>query len=69
MVKESVDEISLDALRFQRQGGLHYCFLGENENGQREVVSHPVLRPNRMLIVCVPRNQFYTHTLQKMDTE
>jgi hypothetical protein len=21
-------------------------------------VSHPVLRPNRMLIVCVPKNQF-----------
>jgi hypothetical protein len=32
-------------------------------------LSHPVLRPNRMLIVCVPRNQVFTHTVQKMDTE
>jgi hypothetical protein len=31
-------------------------------------MSHPVLRPNQMLIVCVPRNQVYTHTIQKMDT-
>jgi hypothetical protein len=34
-----------------------------------EVVSHPILRSNQMLIVCVPRNQVYTHTVQKMDTE
>jgi hypothetical protein len=27
------------------------------------------LSQNRMLIVCVPRNQVYTHTIQKMDTE
>jgi hypothetical protein len=27
------------------------------------------LSENRMLIVCVPRNQIYTHTIQKMDTE
>jgi hypothetical protein len=26
-------------------------------------LSHPVLRPNRMLIVCAPRNQVYTHTI------
>jgi hypothetical protein len=26
-------------------------------------VSHPVLRPNRMLIVCVPRTQVYTNTI------
>jgi hypothetical protein len=32
-------------------------------------LSHLVLRPNQMLIVCVPRNQVYTHTVQKMDTE
>jgi hypothetical protein len=32
-------------------------------------LSHLVLRPNRMLIVCVPRNQVYTHTVQKMDIE
>jgi hypothetical protein len=32
-------------------------------------VSHPVLGPNQMVIVCVPRNQVYTHTVQKMDTE
>jgi hypothetical protein len=30
---------------------------------------HPVLRPNRMLIVCVPSNQGSTHTIQKMDIE
>jgi hypothetical protein len=29
----------------------------------------PVLRPNRLLIVCVPRKQNYTHTIQKIDTE
>jgi hypothetical protein len=27
------------------------------------------LSQNRMLIVCVPKNQVYTHTVQKMDTE
>jgi hypothetical protein len=27
------------------------------------------LSQNRMLIVCVPKNQVYTHTAQKMDTE
>jgi hypothetical protein len=27
------------------------------------LVSHLILRPNRMLIVCVPRNQVYTHTV------
>jgi hypothetical protein len=32
-------------------------------------VSHPVLRPNRMLRVCVHRNQVYTHTVRKMGTE
>jgi hypothetical protein len=32
-------------------------------------MSHPVLRPNRVLIVCVPMNQVYTHTISKMDTE
>jgi hypothetical protein len=44
--------------------GLHEMF----ENQARSM-SHPVLRPNRMLIVCVPRNQVYTHTVQKMGTE
>jgi hypothetical protein len=33
------------------------------------LLSHPILRANRMLIVCVPRNQVYTHTIQKIDTE
>jgi hypothetical protein len=32
-------------------------------------LSHPVLRPNRMLIVCVHMNQVYTHIIQNMDTE
>jgi hypothetical protein len=32
-------------------------------------LSHSVLRPNRMLIVCVLRNQIYTLTVQKMDTK
>jgi hypothetical protein len=27
------------------------------------------LSQNRMLIVCVPRDQVYTHTVQKIDTE
>jgi hypothetical protein len=31
--------------------------------------SHPILRPNRMLIVCVPKNQVSTHIVQKMDTK
>jgi hypothetical protein len=33
------------------------------------LLSHPVLRPNQMLIVFMPRNQVYTHTILKMDTE
>jgi hypothetical protein len=32
-------------------------------------LSHLVLRSNRMFIICVPRNQDYTNTAQKMDTE
>jgi hypothetical protein len=42
-----------------------------NENNElvRYKVSHPVLRPNQMLIVCVPRNKISTHTIQKMDKE
>jgi hypothetical protein len=32
-------------------------------------VSHPIFSQNQMLIVCVPMNQVYTHTVQKMDTE
>jgi hypothetical protein len=32
-------------------------------------MSHSILRPNRMLIVCVPRNQVYTHIIQEMDTK
>jgi hypothetical protein len=35
----------------------------------RRRVSHPVFKPKRMLIVYVPRNQVYTHNVQKMDTE
>jgi hypothetical protein len=38
-------------------------------HGWRWALSHPVLRPNQMLIVCVPKNQVSTHTVQKMDTE
>jgi hypothetical protein len=26
-------------------------------------LSHPILRPNPMLMVCVPKNQVYTHTI------
>jgi hypothetical protein len=33
------------------------------------VVSHLILRPNRMFIVCVHRNQVYTYTVQKIDIE
>jgi hypothetical protein len=33
------------------------------------VVSHPILRPYRMLIVCVFRNQVFIHIVQKIDTE
>jgi hypothetical protein len=32
-------------------------------------LSHPVLRPNQMLIVCVPMNQAYTYTVEKIDTD
>jgi hypothetical protein len=28
----------------------------------------PIFSQNRVLIVCVPRNQVYTPTVQKMDT-
>jgi hypothetical protein len=46
--------------------GLPYLLLLKNIVGV--TVSHPVLRPNRMLIVCVSRNQVYTHIIYKMDT-
>jgi hypothetical protein len=52
------------------------CPLGEMETSSRlasdeitNLLSHPVLRLNRMLIVCVTRNQVSTHTIRKMDTE
>jgi hypothetical protein len=35
-------------------------------NINAKMVSHPILRPNQMLIVCVPKNQVYIHTVQKM---
>jgi hypothetical protein len=34
-----------------------------------ELCHTQILSQNRMLIVCVPRNQVYTHTIQKMDTK
>jgi hypothetical protein len=34
-----------------------------------DLMSYPILRPNRVPIVCVPRNQVYTYTVQKIDTE
>jgi hypothetical protein len=44
--------------------------IKDSKNGFLPVsLSHPVLRPNRMLIVCMPRNQVYTHTIQNMDTK
>jgi hypothetical protein len=53
-----------------------YCFAVTLENERfsdlmycKKPMSHPVLRPNQMLIVCVPRNQVYTHTMHKMNTE
>jgi hypothetical protein len=52
------------------------CTLGKMETSSHlasdeitNLLSHPVLRSNRMLIVCVTRNQVSTHTVQKMDTE
>jgi hypothetical protein len=33
------------------------------------LVSHWVLRLNRMLTVCISMNQVFTHTIQKMDVE
>jgi hypothetical protein len=39
------------------------------DGGWFRKVSHSVFRPNRLLIVCVPRNQFYIHTVQKIDIE
>jgi hypothetical protein len=44
-------------------------FPKEEKVEQEELVSHPVLRSNQMPIVCVPRNQVYTHIVQKMNTE
>jgi hypothetical protein len=44
--------------------------MQDSKNGFLPVsLSHLVLRPNQMLIVCVPRNQVYTHTIQNMDTK
>jgi hypothetical protein len=46
---------------------------GEKSKGMLTFIgghmSHLVLRPNRMLIVCVTRNQVYTHTVKKINTE
>jgi hypothetical protein len=39
---------------------VYSCFMKNSST-----LSHPVLRPNRMLIICVPRDQVYTHTIQK----
>jgi hypothetical protein len=44
-------------------------FPKEEKVDQEKLVSHRVLRLNQMLIVCVPRNQVYTHIVQKMNTE
>jgi hypothetical protein len=58
-------------------GWKRMAVVGGRENGGRRkkeemrkkgVVSHLILMPNRMLLVCVPRNQVYTHTVWKMDT-
>jgi hypothetical protein len=38
-------------------------FMGSRPILQPNWVSYPVLRSNRMLIVCVLRNQVYTHTI------
>jgi hypothetical protein len=35
----------------------------------KEICHTRFLSQNLMLIVCVPRNKVYTHTVQKMDTE
>jgi hypothetical protein len=45
------------------------ALLGALSGDVERRLSYPVLRSNRELIVCVPRNQVYTHTVQKMDTE
>jgi hypothetical protein len=33
----------------------------------RRCMSHPIFSQNRMLVVFVPKNQVYTHTIQIMD--
>jgi hypothetical protein len=47
----------------QRWGVMEEMGIGEEAVAGGRRVSHPVLRPNRMLIVCVPMNQVYTHTV------
>jgi hypothetical protein len=49
--------------------GARAAFCSWGGSMEKKRVSHPVLRPNRMLIVYVPRNQVFTHTIQKIDTE
>jgi hypothetical protein len=67
----------------KRRNRLHYLWIEldlEWENSHfrlytwyfhklHEELSHPIFSQNRMLIVCVLRNQIYTHTVQKMNTE
>jgi hypothetical protein len=43
--------------------------LGHKKRNTWLGLCHTLFSQNRMLIVCVPRNQVYTHTVQKMDTE
>jgi hypothetical protein len=42
---------------------------GTGSSTRVSVVSYLILRPNRMLIVCVAMDQVYTHTEQNMDTK
>jgi hypothetical protein len=48
---------SLSDSHFLRQGNRVINFFGE------DILSHKDLNPNRMLIVFVPMNQVYTHTI------
>jgi hypothetical protein len=66
-VKGLMNEKEKWALSYDK-GGKHCGYMTSNmteifSSILRGVLSHPVLRPNRILIVCVSMNQIYTHTV------
>jgi hypothetical protein len=71
LVKET--ELPTSCITLSKHGKKKFCGFLKNvkvsSDYSTNVLSHPILRLNRLLIVCVCRNQVYTHTIWKMDIE